>query len=175
MGRALVLNASYEPMCVVSHRRAVVLLLAEKAELVADTGLRLHSERLSVAVPSVVRLRAFVSIPFRRRVAVSRRAVMARDSNLCQYCGSRADSIDHVVPRSRGGEHVWDNVVAACRACNTRKRDRLLHETSMRLRRRPRAPLGASWSILATGSVPGDWQPFLVDTTFGVEAEAAAV
>jgi 5-methylcytosine-specific restriction endonuclease McrA len=175
MGRALVLNASYEPMCVVSHRRAVVLLLLEKAELVADTGLRLHSERLSVPVPSVVRLRSFVSIPFRRRVAVSRRAVMARDSSSCQYCGGRADSIDHVVPRSRGGEHVWDNVVAACRSCNTRKRDRMLHETSMRLRRRPHAPLGASWSILASGSVPGDWQPFLVDTTFGVEAEAAAV
>jgi 5-methylcytosine-specific restriction endonuclease McrA len=175
MGRALVLNASYEPMCVVSARRAVVLLLSEKAELVTDTGLVLHSERLSVPVPSVVRLRTFVSIPFRRRVAVSRRAVMARDGGRCQYCGLRAESIDHVVPRSRGGEHSWENVVAACRSCNTRKRDRLLHETSMRLRSHPRAPLGASWSIIAGGSVPDEWGPYLTEARFASEPEAAAV
>lgn len=175
MGRALVLNASYEPMCVVSHRRAVVMLLGEKADLVTTSGAVMHSEYLAVPVPSVLRLRAFVSVPFRRRVAVSRRAVMARDGGLCQYCGHRADSIDHVVPRSRGGEHVWDNVVAACRSCNTRKRDRLLHETTMRLRRHPRAPRGASWSILASGAVPEDWGPYLLDSGFIPEAEAAAV
>ena len=88
---------------------------------------------------------------------------MARDGGLCQYCGSRADSIDHVVPRSKGGEHVWENVVAACRPCNVRKRDRMLHETSMRLHRRPSAPRGASWSIVARGSVPGEWAPFLFE------------
>jgi len=163
MSRALVLNASYEPLCVVAARRAVVLVLGEKAETVAETGLVLHSEHLSVSVPSVVRLRAYVTVPFRRRVAVSRRAVMARDGGLCQYCGTRADSIDHVVPRSRGGTHTWDNVVAACRPCNVRKRDRLLHETSMRLRRHPAMPHGASWSIVARGSVPGEWAPFLFD------------
>ena len=163
MGRALVLNASYEPLTVVSARRAVVMLLSDKAELITGTGLVLHSERLSVPVPSVVRLRQFVSIPFRRRVAVSRRAVMARDAHQCQYCGARADSIDHVVPRSKGGPHSWDNVVAACRPCNVRKRDRLLHETSMRLDRHPRAPMGASWSILAAGSVPDDWGPYLLE------------
>ena len=175
MSRALVLNASFEPLCVVSHRRAVVLLLTEKAELVIDTGRVLHSERLSVPVPSIVRLRSFVSIPFRRRVAVSRRAVMARDGGRCQYCGTRADSIDHVVPRSRGGAHEWSNVVAACRACNARKRDWLLHETAMRLHARPRAPLGASWSILASGAVPEDWGPYLRDAGFHSEPEAAAV
>ncbi|MGI8661646.1 MAG: HNH endonuclease [Acidimicrobiales bacterium] len=161
--RALVLNASYEPLTVVSARRAVVLVIGQKAELVSGSGVVLHSERLAVQVPSVVRLRQFVSIPFRRRVAVSRRAVMARDSHTCQYCGERADSIDHVVPRSKGGAHSWDNVVAACRPCNVRKRDRLLHETSMRLHNRPRAPLGASWSILATGVVPDEWGPYLLD------------
>jgi len=163
MSRALVLNASYEPLCVVASRRAVVLVLGEKAEMVAETGTVLHSERLSLAVPSVVRLRQFVTVPFRRRVAVSRRAVMARDGGVCQYCGSNADSIDHVVPRSKGGDHTWENVVAACRPCNVRKRDRMLHETSMRLRRRPSAPRGASWSIVARGSVPGEWAPFLYE------------
>ena len=163
MGRALVLNASFEPLCVVAARRAVVLVLGEKAEAVAQTGSVLHSEHLVVPVPSVVRLRSFVSVPYRRRVAVSRRAVMARDGGLCQYCGSRADSIDHVVPRSRGGTHSWENVVAACRPCNVRKRDRMLNETSMRLPRRPSAPRGASWSIVARGSVPGDWAPYLYE------------
>jgi len=163
MTRALVLNASYEPLCVVAARRAVVLVLADKAEAVAQTGLALHSERLVVPVPSVVRLRTFVSVPFRRRVAVSRRAVMARDAGMCQYCGSRADSIDHVVPRSRGGTHTWENVVAACRPCNVRKRDRLLHETTMRLQRHPVAPRGATWSIVAHGAVPDEWEPYLLD------------
>src|SRR5258705_2206708 len=159
MSRALVLNASYEPLCVVAARRAVVLVLGEKAETVAETGTGLHSEHLSLSVPSVVRLRTFVSVPFRRRVAVSRRAVMARDGGLCQYCGSRADSIDHVVPRSKGGTHTWDNVVAACRPCNVRKRDRWLHDPSMQLRSRPSAPRRASWSIVAWRSLPGPLAP----------------
>ncbi len=155
------LNASYEPLCVVPARRAVVLVLSNKAELVHDTGLVLRSERLEVAVPSVVRLSVFVAVPFRRRVAVSRRAVMARDGHACQYCGRTADSIDHVVPRSRGGAHSWDNVVAACRPCNVRKRDRYLNETTMRLLRRPGAPRGAAWLVVTTGAVPGDWAPYL--------------
>src|SRR3954451_10732610 len=140
MAPALVLNASFEPLCVVSARRAVVLMLADKAELVADSGFVIHSEKLAVTVPSVVRLRTFVAVPYRRRIAVTRRAVMMRDGGRCQYCGTHADSIDHVVPRSRGGTHTWDNVVAACRTCNVRKRDRLLPETTMNLRRHPAAP-----------------------------------
>jgi 5-methylcytosine-specific restriction endonuclease McrA len=161
MGRALVLNASYEPLCVVPARRALILLLDEKADLLEGTGRELHSERRTFPVPSVIRLRYFVKVPFERRSALNRRAVMARDLHRCQYCGTHADSIDHVVPRSRGGEHVWENVVAACRACNAHKRDRLLHETSMVLRRRPAAPRQMTWIIVAVGHVPDDWAPYL--------------
>jgi 5-methylcytosine-specific restriction endonuclease McrA len=169
--RSLVLNASYEPLMVVPIRRAVILVMAEKADLVIDTGLVLHGERLAVPVPSVLRLRTFVHVPYSRRAALSRRGVMARDGGRCQYCGARADSIDHVVPRSKGGPHTWDNVVAACRPCNTSKRDRLLHETSMRLHTHPRQPVGRAWSIMAeAGSVPSDWAKYL---TWG-HAEAAA-
>ena len=163
MSRALVLNTTYEPLCVVSARRAVVLLLTQKADLVADSGRRMHSERLSIEVPSVIKLRTFVRVPYRRRAALNRRAVFARDGSRCQYCAAPAESIDHVVPRSKGGEHVWENVVAACRPCNVRKRDRMLHETSMHLHRRPSAPRGASWSIVARGAVPGEWAPFLYE------------
>jgi len=165
MSRALVLNATYEPLCVVPSRRAVVLVLDHKAELLHDTGECLHSERLTVAVPSVVRLRTFVKVPFRRRAPLNRRGIFARDGHSCQYCGGAAESIDHVIPRSRGGEHVWDNVVAACRPCNVRKRDRLLGETSMALRLRPTAPRELTWVTVAVGEVPTHWEPYLRPAT----------
>jgi 5-methylcytosine-specific restriction endonuclease McrA len=159
--RALVLNASYEPLAVVSCRRAAILVLAEKADILHDTGDQLRSARLSLPVPSVIRLRTFVKVPYRRRAPLNRRAVFARDGHRCQYCDGGAESIDHVVPRSRGGEHVWENVVAACRPCNVRKRDRLLHETTMKLRHPPTVPRELTWVIVAVGSVPASWEPYL--------------
>src|SRR5215210_4297883 len=165
MTRALVLNATFEPLCVVPSRRAAVLVLDEKAEILHDTGDALHSEHLTLPVPSVIRLRQFVKVPFRRRAPLNRRAVFARDGNRCQYCGDAAESIDHVLPRSRGGEHVWENVVAACRPCNVRKRDRLLHETAMVLGRRPTAPRELTWVVVAVGTVPQQWEPYLHPAT----------
>lgn len=161
VSRALVLNASYEPLCVVPVRRAVVLVLSEKADILHDTGAEMRSERLAVPIPSVIRLRYFVRVPFRRRASLNRRAVFARDGSRCQYCNAAAESIDHVLPRSRGGQHVWENVVAACRPCNARKRDRLLGESGMVLRRRPTAPRELTWIIVAVGTVPSHWEPYL--------------
>ena len=165
MSRALVLNATYEPLSVVPSRRAVVLVLDHKAELLHDTGEALHSERLTVPVPSVIRLRTFVKVPFRRRAPLNRRGIFARDDQRCQYCGAAAESIDHVIPRSRGGQHTWDNVVAACRPCNVRKRDRLLPETTMHLRRSPALPRDLTWVVVAAGRVPTHWEPYLHPTT----------
>lgn len=162
MSRALVLNATFEPLSVVSERRAVVLVLDRKADVVHDTGVTLHSASLEVVVPSVVRLRSFVRVPYRWRAPLNRRSVFARDEYRCQYCGDPAESIDHVIPRSRGGEHCWENVVAACRPCNVRKRDRLLHETTMRLFRSPDVPRGLAWIALAVGPVPDAWTPYLL-------------
>jgi 5-methylcytosine-specific restriction endonuclease McrA len=161
MSRALVLNASYEPLSVVSARRATVLVLAGKADQVTPSGDVLRSERLVVDVPSVVRLRQFVKVPFRRRAALNRRSVFSRDRGECQYCGRPAESIDHVIPRAKGGQHTWENVVAACRPCNVTKRDRLLHETSMTLRATPSAPRGFSWIAVHVGTVPEDWLEYL--------------
>lgn len=165
MSRALVLNATYEPLCVVPSRRAVVLVLDRKAEVLHDTGDAMRSERLTVAIPSVIRLRTFVKVPYRRCAPLNRRGVFARDGHRCQYCGAAAESIDHVVPRSRGGGHTWDNVVAACRPCNVRKRDRLLAETTMRLPRPPDEPRDLTWVVVAVGHVPGPWEPYLQPTT----------
>ena len=161
MSRALVLNASFEPLCVVSTRRALVLILDSKAELVHETGAYFHSERASFPEPSVVRLAQYVRVAYQARVALNRRAVFARDGHRCQYCGATAESIDHVIPRSRGGPHSWDNVVAACRPCNARKQDRFLHETTFTLRRQPTAPRGRAWILAATGGVRPDWEPYL--------------
>ena len=124
MRSALVLNASYEPLSVVSARRAACLVLADKADVIEADGTELRSPSLVLPSPLVIRLRYMVKVPYHRRTALSRRAVFARDDYRCQYCGSTADSIDHVMPRSRGGQHIWENVAAACRPCNLAKRDR---------------------------------------------------
>jgi 5-methylcytosine-specific restriction endonuclease McrA len=157
------MTRALEPMCVVSDRRAVVLVLGETAEMLHASDAVMHSPRLAVAVPSVVRLRRFVRVPYRWNTPLNRRSVFARDDHRCQYCGGPAESIDHVVPRSRGGDHIWENVVAACRPCNVRKRDRMLHETSMRLLRMPSVPRGSSWLTFALGVVPETWTPYLLN------------
>ncbi|QQS24987.1 MAG: HNH endonuclease [Actinomycetota bacterium] len=161
MRSALVLNATYEPLSVVPSRRAACLVLADKADLVEHDGHVMRSASLSVPSPLVIRLRYLVKVPYHRRTALSRRAVFARDEHRCQYCGAHADSIDHVTPRSRGGEHVWDNVAAACRPCNLRKRDRTPDEAGMRLARVPRAPRELTWVAVAVARVPEAWVPYL--------------
>ena len=161
MTQALVLNATYEPLCVVPSRRALMLILDEKAELVHSTERMFRAERVALAEPSVVRLSYYVKVPYQARVSLNRRAVFARDGHRCQYCGTKADTIDHVIPRSKGGPHAWDNVVASCRPCNTRKRDRLLEDSGMRLRRRPAPPRERTWILVASGTIRSDWEPYL--------------
>ncbi|MFQ5947942.1 MAG: HNH endonuclease [Acidimicrobiia bacterium] len=164
MAQALVLNATFEPLSVVPTRRAVVLVVREKAEMVEATGRVWNSERMAIEVPSVIRLRRFVKVPYRRRVALNRRAVLGRDRHQCQYCGRPAENLDHVVPRSRGGSHTWENVVAACRRCNARKGNRTLAEAGMRLLRSPRAPRRHGWLLVGLNAPPHpSWRPYLAD------------
>lgn len=162
MARALVLNATYEPLSVVPARRAVVLVLREKASLVVGRDEEWSSEHASVTVPSVVRLISYVKVPYRRTVPVTRRAVFGRDGHRCQYCGGPAESLDHVLPRSRGGAHSWDNVVACCRPCNIRKGDRLPAESGLSLAAPPRAPRRYAWIYASAGySLDPSWHPYL--------------
>ncbi|MFL5766549.1 MAG: HNH endonuclease [Actinomycetota bacterium] len=159
MGRALVLNVSDRPLAVVTARRAVVLVLRHKAEVVVSNGVIFHSERLQIPAPSVVRLKYFVKIPYRAHAALTRRAIFARDGWVCQYCGQPAENLDHVLPRSRGGSHTWENVVAACRRCNSRKENRLPHEIGLALARKPYAP--SDGFRLSLGRLEPDWEPYL--------------
>jgi 5-methylcytosine-specific restriction endonuclease McrA len=161
MSSALVLNATYEPLSVVPARRAACLVLADKADVLADDGAVFRSANAQVAAPTVIRLRYTVRVPYHRRTALSRRAVFARDDHACQYCGGFADSIDHIVPRSKGGPHSWENVAAACRPCNLRKRDRTPEEAHMRLRRTARAPRELAWIAVSVPRVPEAWKPYL--------------
>jgi 5-methylcytosine-specific restriction endonuclease McrA len=159
MGRALVLNGSHQPLAVVTARRAVVLVLKEKAEVVVSNGLVFHAETFQMEAPSVVRLRYFVKVPFRAQAPLTRRAVFARDDWKCQYCASPAENLDHVVPRSKGGEHTWENVVAACRRCNSKKENRMAEDAGLRLARRPFSP--SDGFRLSLGRLEPEWEPFL--------------
>jgi 5-methylcytosine-specific restriction endonuclease McrA len=159
MARALVLNVTEQPLAVVPATRAVVLVLKEKAEALVSNGVVFHSEHLTLPAPSVVRLRYFVRIPYRAHAALTRRAVFARDHWTCQYCGSPAENVDHVIPKSAGGEHIWENVVAACRRCNQHKENRAVHEAGLRLARKPFAP--SDGFRLSLGRPEPEWEPFL--------------
>jgi hypothetical protein len=154
-----VLNVTHQPLAVVPARRAVVLVLKDKAEVLVSNGQIFRSEFLELDAPSVLRLRAFVRIPHRSHAPLTRRAVFARDEWTCQYCGRTAENLDHVVPRSRGGTHTWDNVVAACRRCNSRKENRLIDDVGLRLARQPAAPRDGF--RLSLGRLEPEWEPFL--------------
>jgi 5-methylcytosine-specific restriction endonuclease McrA len=168
----LVLNASYEPLHVVSVRRAVVLLLKEKAQLVEAAGSVLRSERQSVPRPLVIRLVAYIRIPRRLCPPVSRRGVFARDGNACQYCGARPGrhllTVDHVVPRSRGGQKSWDNLVTACQPCNRRKGGRRPEEAGMRLLAPPGPPKYLALALVESGPGRDIWEKYLVPATASV-------
>ncbi|WP_245930423.1 HNH endonuclease [Allonocardiopsis opalescens] len=148
--QVLLLNASYEPLTTLPLRRAVLLVLREKAEVVhGDTaGAALRSASVRISVPSVIRLRRYIRVPYHRRIPLTRVALMRRDHYRCAYCGQYAETIDHVVPRSRGGAHTWENCVASCRPCNHRKADKLLEELGWRLRATPTAPRGLHWRLI---------------------------
>jgi 5-methylcytosine-specific restriction endonuclease McrA len=157
----LVLNATYEPLGVVSSRRAVVLVLTDKAVSVEEGEQVLHSVSCTISIPAVVRLTRFVRVPYRAGVPLTRRAVFARDGGRCVYCGAAATSLDHVVPRSRGGEHNWENVVASCGRCNHVKADRDISTLGWRLRHAPREPTGMAWRVLGTGRCDPAWHRWL--------------
>jgi 5-methylcytosine-specific restriction endonuclease McrA len=139
----LVLNASYEPINICGARRALVLVLKGVAKTEEEHGLTLHAQRSRMAMPSVIRLLEYRRIPHQTR-ALSRKNILLRDRNTCQYCSvvlpSSELTLDHVIPRSRGGNSTWENLVACCHSCNRRKGNRLLSEINdMKLQKEPRS------------------------------------
>lgn len=172
-GRVLLLNGhTWEPLSVISVQRAINLLLAEKAVVVEETGSFLHTVRDRFPIPSVIVLRNYINVP-RRHAHYSRKGVLIRDNYECIYCGvqpgmllkgrvySKSDfSIDHIVPKSRGGRDTWTNTACACAECNHRKGNRLPHEAGMKLRWEPKTPR-TSYLVIAIGSGMDAWKRYI--------------
>jgi 5-methylcytosine-specific restriction endonuclease McrA len=160
----LVLNATFEPINVCTVRRATVLILKAKAELLERGEGKLHSERMTLERPIVIRLITYVRVPRdAHRRKITRKAVLARDSWTCQYCGSTKPglTVDHVIPRSRGGKSVWENIVASCASCNRRKGNRLPREIQMHPRSSPRPPGPTVFIRIASPTIPVAWKQYL--------------
>jgi 5-methylcytosine-specific restriction endonuclease McrA len=160
--QVLVLNSTYEPVNVCSTRRALVLLLKGRAESLETAPQQIRSERASYSAPLVIRLNEYVRVPRPEGRRLSRRAILARDGYRCQYCGStRHLTVDHVVPRSRGGGNSWDNMVTSCSACNVRKGANLPSEIGMAPSRMPRPPAPGDFVFAVQRVVPEAWRPYL--------------
>jgi 5-methylcytosine-specific restriction endonuclease McrA len=172
----LVLNASYEPINICGARRALVLVLKGVARTEEEQGATLHAARMQVKMPSVIRLLEYRRIPHQTR-ALSRKNILLRDRNMCQYCQvvltASELTLDHVIPRSRGGLSTWENLVACCHDCNRRKGNQMLHElTEMKLLKEPRPfSLHTSRHIMRMiGSADPSWRRYLY---FDSEEQAA--
>ena len=162
--KVLLLNATYEPLSFVSLKRAVVLLLKEKAEIIeAWVERKLRAEHCDLPYPLVIRLVSYIHVPHRLKVALSRRSLLCRDNYTCQYCGTTEQTltIDHIVPRSRGGKTEWTNVVAACAPCNRRKANRLPSEAKMTLRSKPTKPAYVAVVLLGQARGNETWERYI--------------
>ncbi len=162
----LVLNASYEPLHLVSTRRAVLLLLKDKAELVEAADQIIHAASIQLPRPLVIRLRRYIKIPRNLHLPLTRRLIYARDQYTCQYCGGRFPpaqlTLDHVIPKSRGGTKTWENLVTACRRCNQRKGDRTPAEAHMYPLRAPYRPRYVALVWLKTQDQrPAVWEKYM--------------
>ncbi|MGM1016969.1 MAG: HNH endonuclease [Actinomycetota bacterium] len=160
--RTLVLNAGYEPLAVVSFKRALVLVMNEKATVIEHVEDEpVWASRGSFDRPAVIILRRYVRVPTTRRAPVTRRGVLRRDAHRCGYCAKTASTIDHILPRSRGGADSWENLVACCLRCNNVKSDRTPQEMGWQLRVTPRPPRGTTWTVRGTERGDPRWEPYL--------------
>ena len=162
--KVLVLNAGYQPVNVCSARRAAVLVLKERAVMVEAGEGFLRAENFALERPAVIRLNRYIRVPRERSHRhITRKAVLARDDWTCQYCGKRQGglTVDHVIPRSRGGASTWDNIVAACAPCNRRKGDRLPREIQMHPLKPPAPPPVDIFIRVAAPAPPPVWSTYL--------------
>jgi hypothetical protein len=160
--RTLVLNAGYEPLAVVSFKRAIILVLNKKATVLQGAANQVvRSASGEYELPSVILLSRYVRIPGAKAVPVSRRGVLRRDNHRCAYCGRAANTIDHIHPKSRGGKDSWENLVACCLRCNNLKSDKPLAEMGWTLKVTPKMPTGHVWSVRGAESLDPNWDTYL--------------
>lgn len=161
--KVLVLNQNYEALTICNTKKAIVLLLTNRAEIIAKRdGLMIRSPSISLPFPSIIRLDKYVRVRY-KQVMLSRKNILRRDNHKCQYCG-RSDlslTIDHVLPKSKGGQDTWENLVTACIKCNNKKGDRTLEDANMRLIRKPFKPSHIMFLKHFVGQVDERWKPYL--------------
>lgn len=162
MNQVLVLNQDYQAISLCDPQRALVLVMMQKAEMVADVaGRHLRSVRSEFRFPSIIRLRAYVRLPF-KKVALTRHNVMKRDGFVCAYCGGDKHlTLDHVLPRAQGGPTTWRNLITACYSCNSQKGDRTPAQAQMPLLRTAYRPSFIMYLSQFSGDVQQPWRPFL--------------
>jgi 5-methylcytosine-specific restriction endonuclease McrA len=169
MSSVLVLNATYEPLSIVSLRRAIILLLKDKAEIVEAADQLIRSASMALPMPLVIRLVYYVRVPHRISIPLTRRTVMMRDNYTCQYCGAQPPkanlTIDHVTPKMRGGATTWENVVCACKVCNLHKGSKTLEQANMRLRSQPARPKYLALVFLAHAPIHEAWHKYIPAAT----------
>ncbi len=171
MTAILLLNASYEPLSIIPQRRALSLLMRERVDAATDHAITIQGVGGDFDIPSVMRLRRYISVP-RRGARWSRKAVLQRDGFQCIYCGVEAGqrrkgitikrgdfTVDHIIPRSRGGRSTWSNTACACPDCNNRKANRTPHEANMAMRWEPKMPRVNY--LIASGDIPAAWKIYL--------------
>lgn len=167
METALLLNASYEPLKVIPLTKAITLVLAQKAVTEVESDVVFRSQHLTVRAPKVVRMLAMVKVPYRTRIPLTRTNLIGRDKGICGYChkyvGAKG-TIDHIVPRSRGGRHEWENVVLSCSPCNGKKDDKTLAELGWKALPKRTVPKGISWIIIGLHRPEPEWEPYLLVT-----------
>lgn len=158
----LVLNQDYQPISVCSVQRSVKLVFLEKAELLHEDPSRvIRTVATEYSYPSVIRLRRYIRLPY-NRIVLSRRNIMKRDRHTCQYCGLKSDlTLDHILPKSRGGADSWENLVTACNKCNVKKGNRTPDEAAMPLHTTPYRPVHITFFQNLVGSVQDNWKPYL--------------
>ena len=160
--KVLLLNQNYEPMSVVSAKKAIILVFLQKVEIVEKRDLMIRSQHLALPLPSIIRLICYVRVPY-KRVELTRRNILKRDSYSCQYCATKRGpfTVDHVIPKTKGGNESWENLVCACVRCNNKKGRRTPEEANMPLIRRPRRPSHLFFIQHFIGTNEECWKPYL--------------
>lgn len=161
----LVLNQDYQPLSICSVQRSIKLLFLDKAELLHDDPENfLRTTRETYSYPSVIRLRSYIRLPY-TKIVLSRRNIMKRDGFVCQYCGKKTDlTIDHVLPKSRGGQDTWENLTTACEKCNVKKGNKTPKEANLVLKKKPYRPIPITFFRDYNGGVQEPWKPYLYMT-----------
>ena len=158
----MVLNQNYEPITICNARRAIILTYLGKAEVISSVNNKvIRTVYRTFEYPSIVRLIIFVRVPF-KKIILSRKNIIRRDNHRCQFCGASSNlTIDHIIPKSRGGEDTWENLTTACIKCNNKKGDRIPEEAKMVLYNNPKKPSHITFIKNFAGKVDEDWKPYL--------------